>query len=143
MTPALTILHIAIAAAWFGHKLLVPGDIRASAGVKTEQAGPFLRRLRRAERLGQITGIGTLLSGAALWWVVGFETVDAGVWVGAGLVVGAILVGAAIGRPASKQLRFAVERGDRVAATIAGGRLSRVLGVESLLWLGALTAMVL
>ncbi|MGD2060412.1 MAG: hypothetical protein PVF87_06085 [Acidimicrobiia bacterium] len=143
MIAALTILHIAIASAWFGHKLLIPGDIRASAGLKTEQAGRFLQRLRRAERLGQLTGVGTLVSGAALWWAVGFETVDAGVWVGAGLVVGAILVGAAIGRPASNQLRYAVERGDRVEATIAGGRLSRVLAVESLLWVGALAAMVL
>lgn len=143
MIAALTILHITIAAAWFGHKLLIPGDIRASAGTRTEAAAPFLARLQRAERLGVATGLGTLLSGAALWWAVGFDTVAAGVWVGAGLVLGAILIGATLGRPASKQLRAAVEEGDRVEAAVAGGRVNRVLSIESLLWLGALTAMVL
>jgi hypothetical protein len=142
MIATLTIVHIAIAAAWFGHKLLLPGDIRASAGARTEAAGPFLSRLQRAERFGVATGLGTLASGGALWWVVGFDTVDAGVWVGAGLVLGAILIGAMLGGPATRQLRAAVESGDRIAATVAGGRLNRVLGIESLLWLGALTAMV-
>lgn len=143
MIAALNILHIAIAAAWFGHKLLVPGDIRASAGARTGAAAPFLARLQRAERFGFTTGLGTLLSGAALWWVVGFDAVDAGVWIGAGLVIGAILIGATMGRPATKRLREAVESGDRVAATVAGGRVNRVLGIESLVWLGALTSMVL
>jgi hypothetical protein len=143
MIPVLTILHIAIAAAWFGHKLLIPGDVRASAGARAEQGGPFLLRLRRAERLGVATGLGTLLSGAALWWAVGFDTVGVGVWVGAGLVLGAVLTGATMARPASNRLRAAIEDGDRVAAVEAGGRINQVLRIESLLWIGALTAMVL
>lgn len=143
MIAALTILHIAIAAAWFGHKLLIPGDIRASAGVRAEMGEPFLERLRRAERMGIATGLATLLSGAALWWAVGFDAVDPGVWVGAGFVLGAILIGATMGRPASQKLRAAIEAHDRVAATVAGARVNRVLGIESLLWIGALTAMVL
>lgn len=142
MTAALTILHIAIAAAWFGHKLLIPGDIRASAAARAGEATPFLTRLQRAERLGIVTGMGTLLSGAALWWVVGFDAVGSGVWIGASLVVAAILIGATMGRPAAQNLRRAVESGDRVKATVAGRKLNRVLGIESLLWLGALTAMV-
>ena len=113
MIAALTILHIAIAAAWFGHKLLIPGDIRASAGARNDSAAPFLARLQRAERFGIASGLGTLLSGVALWWAVGFDTVDVGVWVGAGLVLGAILIGATMARPASKRLRAAVEDGDR------------------------------
>lgn len=143
MIAALTIVHIAIAAAWFGHKLLIPGDIRASAGARHDVVEPFLTRLQRAERLGIATGLGTFISGAALWWAVGFDAVDPGVWVGAGLVLAAILIGATMGRPASKSLRTAVEDHDRVAAAVAGGRVNRVLGIESLFWLGALTAMVL
>ncbi len=141
MIPALTILHVAIAAAWFGHKLLVPGDVRAST--RLDQAGPFVARLQRAERFGIATGVGTALSGAALWWAVGFDTVDLGVWIGAGLVVGAMVVGATLGRPASKRLIAAIQHGDRVEATVAGNRVNQVLGLESLLWIGALAAMVL
>lgn len=143
MTATLTVLHIAFAAAWFGHKLLIPGDIRASVATRLDDTGPFLRRLKRAERLGQLTGVGTLLAGVGLWWVVGFDTVSIGVWVGAGLVVSALVVGATIGRTASNRLQVAVEANDRVEAARAGSQLGRALSVESILWLGALTAMVL
>lgn len=142
MTPTLTILHIAFAAAWFGHKLLIPGDIRASLSTRLDDPAPLLGRLKRAEHLGQVTGVGTLLFGAALWWVVGIDTVSIGVWVGAGLVIAAILVGATVGRTATNRLRAAVRAGDRVAAAVAGSQLSRALSVEGILWLGALTAMV-
>jgi hypothetical protein len=63
-------------------------------------------------------------------------------WIGLGLVVTAIAVGAIVARPASAELREAVGRGDRVEATIAGRRISQVLSVESVLWVGALVAMV-
>lgn len=142
MIVALTALHIAVAAAWFGHKLLIPGEIRRSAGAGPDQAEALLLRLRRAERFGQVTGAGTLLSGGALLWAVGVDTVGVGVWVGTGLVVASVVIGATLARPASKRLATAVGAGDRVAATIAGGEVGRVLGIESLLWLGALTAMV-
>ena len=142
MIAALTIAHIAIAAAWFGHKLLIPGDIRRSVSGGADQAAPFLARLKRAERLGQATGLGTLLSGGALLWAVGADTVALGVWIGLGLVLAAIITGAIVARPASKRLEAAVNAGDRVAATIAGGQISRVLGAEGVLWVAALTAMV-
>ncbi|HJQ77772.1 MAG TPA: hypothetical protein VJ948_11005 [Acidimicrobiia bacterium] len=142
MIVALTIAHIAIAAAWFGHKLLVPGDIRRSAGAGSADARALLSRLRRAERFGRLTGLGTVISGGLLVWAVGAGTVGIGVWVGTGLVLIAIVLGAVIARPASKRLVAAVETGDRVAASIAGAQIGRVLGIESVLWLGALAAMV-
>jgi hypothetical protein len=142
MIVTLEIVHIAIAAAWFGHKLLIPGDIRRSVHAGQSESEALLRRMKRAERLGIVTGLGTVLSGGALLWLVGVDTVAIGIWVGLGLVLAAIFLGATLGRPASKRLREAVSRGDRVEATIAGGQISRVLGLESLLWLGALTSMV-
>jgi hypothetical protein len=142
MVVTLEIVHIAIAAAWFGHKLLIPGDIRRSVHAGQSESEALLRRMKRAERFGILTGLGTLLSGGALMWLVGVDTVAIGIWVGLGLVLAAIVLGATLGRPASKRLREAVARGDRVEATIAGGQVSRVLGLESLLWIGALTSMV-
>ena len=142
MVVALTVLHIALAAAWFGHKLLVPGDIKASVRGDSDP-GPFLGRLKRAERVGQLTGVGTLLAGMGLAFAVDASTVGYGVWIGATLVVVTIVIGAVLARPVSNRLKTAVASGDRVTATIAGNRLNRLLGVESLLWLGALTGMVL
>jgi hypothetical protein len=142
MVVALTAIHIAIAAAWFGHKLLIPGDIRRSAGADNAQAQAFLARLRRAQGFGILTGLGTVLSGALLAWVVGVESVGPGVWVGAGLVLAAIALGAIVARPASRRLADAVQTGDRVGVNRAGAQVGRVLEIESALWLGALLAMV-
>lgn len=142
MVVALTAVHIAIAAAWFGHKLLIPGDIRRSAGAGKAQSEAFLARLRRAQGFGILTGLGTVLSGVVLAWVVGVESVGPGVWVGAGLVAAAIALGAIVARPASRRLDAAVKAGDRVGANRAGAQVGRVLEIESVLWLGALIAMV-
>jgi hypothetical protein len=141
MIPVLTIAHVAVAAAWFGHKLLIPGDIRASVHAGQIESEALVARLRRAERFGILTGLGTLLSGAGLIWTLGVETVSPWIWIGLALVILAIGVGAFAARPASKRLVEAVENGDRVAATVEGRQISRVLGAESLLWLGALTTM--
>ena len=141
MILALRIAHIAIAAAWFGHKLLVPADIRESVHASRAEAEALIARLRRAERLGVLTGLGTLISGGALMWAVGVHTVSLWIWVGLALVLVAVGIGATVARPASKRLRAAVSREDRVEATLAGRQVSRVLGIESLLWLGALVTM--
>lgn len=139
MTVFLRVLHIGTAAAWFGHKLLIPGDIRAGlADLAT--ARTLVSSLDRAERLGQITGVGTLLTGGLLWWNVG--SVDTGVMVGAGLVVLAILAGVTVARPASNRLRDSVAGDDLTGARSAARRVMAVLGIESLLWVGALVAMV-
>lgn len=74
-------------------------------------------------------------------WAVGIETVSLWIWVGLALVIVAVGIGAVVARPASKRLRDAVSRGDRVEATVAGRQIGRVLEVESLLWLGALVTM--
>jgi hypothetical protein len=142
MLVALTVIHIAIAAAWFGHKLLIPGDIRRSAAAGDAQADAFLARLRRAQGFGILTGFGTVLSGGMLAWEIGVERVRPGVWVGAGLVIVAIALGAIVARPASRRLVDAVQASDRVGASRASAQVRSVLGIESLLWMGALTAMV-
>jgi len=142
MVVVLTVLHIALAAAWFGHKLLVPGDIKASTRADADPTA-FVARLKRAERVGQLTGVGTLLAGVGLAFAVDASTVGYGVWIGATLVVATIALGAIAARPASNQLREAAVTGDRVSATVAGKRLNRILGLESLLWLGALAGMVI
>lgn len=141
MVLALTIAHVAIAAAWFGHKLLLPGDIRKSVHAGQAESEDLVSRLKRAERLGIVTGSGTLMTGVGLMWAVGIETVSLWIWGGLALVVVAIGIGALVARPASKRLVAAVVAGDRVAATVEGRQISRVLGAESLLWLGALTTM--
>lgn len=102
-----------------------------------------MKRLRRAERFGILSGLGTLISGGALMWAVGIETVSLWIWVGLALVLVAIGIGATVARPASKQLRAAVSRGDRVEATVAGRQINRVLGIEMLLWVAALTTMLI
>ena len=143
LVTTLNFLHILFAAAWFGHKLLVPGDIRRSTGSGGVADASFLDRLTRAERLGITSGLGTVIFGSILAFEVGFDTVDFGVWIGMGLAFSAIGVGAIAGRPVAKRLRTAVANGHRTDAAAAGAQLTRILSAESLLWAGALAAMVI
>lgn len=142
MIVVLRVLHVAIAAAWFGHKLLVPSDLRGSLGSQPE-AESLLVRIRRAETLGIATGMGTLLTGGGLVLAIGWQTVRASVYVGLALVVVAIGTGAVVARPASARLSEAVADGGLPSAGEAAGRLTTVLVTESVLWAGALVTMLI
>ncbi len=135
------VLHIAVAAAWFGHKLLIPTDMKTSLD-EPVAAGHLITRLARAESLGIASGLGTLATGGLLVLLIGPGSVGGGVWVGLGLVLVAIALGAILARPASKRLRSAVVSGDLASARRSAGRLSQVLITESLLWSGSLIAMI-
>ena len=140
MITVVRILHVGVAAAWFGHKLLIPFDIRSSLK-DPHEAASLVVRLRRAETLGISTGMGTLITGGLLAVMIGPGIIPAGIYVGLGLVVVAIAVGAIIARPASIGLRASVTDGRLDLASTHAARLTSVLVVESVLWSGALVAM--
>lgn len=135
------ILHIAVAAAWFGHKLLIPADLRSSLH-HVDAAAQLVVRLTRAETLGIATGLGTLVTGGLLVLLIGPASVNVGVWIGLGLVLTAIAIGAVVARPASRRLSAAVASTELVSARRDARLLSQVLLVESLLWSAALIAMI-
>ena len=139
---ALRVLHVAVAAAWFGHKLLIPSDLRRSLGDQN-QTTALLARLETAERLGIATGLGTLVTGVLLLIIIGPGVVAWTVYLGLGLVLTAIVIGATVARPASIELRRSVENGSLDAARPAARRLSAVLTTESLLWSAALVTMLI
>ncbi|NNF65504.1 MAG: hypothetical protein HKN07_14775 [Acidimicrobiia bacterium] len=143
MLTLVRVLHVGLAAAWFGHKLLIPADLRRSLGAGVEPAQALIVRLGLAEKLGVITGLGTLLTGVVMVLMIGATVVRSGIYVGLGLVLGAIAIGATVARPASARLRAAVTVGNLEAAVSEGRTLSQVLAAESLLWAGALVSMLL
>jgi hypothetical protein len=138
MELTIRILHIGLASAWFGHKLLIPADMDRS--IAAGEGRSLMVRLASAERLGQITGLGTLATGSVLVWLIGPGSVRAPIWVGVGAVIVAFVVGATIARPASNHLRASVSAGDISAGTHAA-TLGRLLVVESVLWVVALVSM--
>lgn len=142
MILTLRVLHVAVAAAWFGHKLLIPSDLRRSLS-DLDQATSLLPRLQLAERLGIGTGLGTLGTGLLLTFMIGPGVVAWPIYFGLGLVLIAIAVGAVVARPASIELREAIEGGTLERARKAGQRLSAVLTAEGLLWAGALVTMLI
>ena len=136
------VVHVIVAAAWFGHKLLIPADLRNAT---LRMAGPdpqLVSRVRRAQRLGVLTGLGTLASGALLVALIGQDAVPFRIYVGLGLVLVMFLVGSIMARPAWSALRVSVEEGIRTDATSAGRRLGRALNIESTLWVLALITMI-
>lgn len=143
MTQAALILHILIGAAWFGHKLLIPRDIRVSVRHE-ESAGYLIERMRRAQRLGIVAGLGTLATGI---WLMALTTGIADASVETYLAIGAVLamfvVGAVVAQPAWKRIREAIETGDIPGAAAGANGFNRALNFESVLWVFALTMMVI
>ncbi len=142
MLTLVRVLHVGLAAAWFGHKLLIPADLRRSIG-GVEPARALIVRLGLAEQLGVITGLGTLVTGVVMVFMIGPAVVRSGIYVGLGLVLGAIAIGATVARPASARLRAAVTAGNLEAAGPEARTLSQVLAAESLLWAASLVSMLL
>lgn len=138
-----TIIHIAVAAAWFGHKLLIPRDVRVS--VREPVSGKLLvDRMRRARIFG--VGSGVLTLGTGIWLVTlttGFAGAPITIHIALGAVVAMFLVGALVARPAWKRVENAIEVGDTPAAVGGANAFNSALNLESLLWILALAMMII
>jgi hypothetical protein len=141
MSELAIILHVLLAAAWFGHKLLIPRDVRVSVR-HPASASLLIERMSRAQRLGILTGLGTLATG--LWLVyltTGFLDAAINTYVALGAVLVMFVVGATLARPAWNRIRYAVEAEDIPTAAAAVSGFNRAVNLESLLWILALTMM--
>ncbi len=138
----LLVLHIAFAAIWFGHKLGLPADARATVhGMDGPQQG-LIERLKRAARLDVLAAAGTLVTGGALVYRRGLAEVPWTVYAGAGVAVALIVVSVMLTRPARRELRDALAGAERPEATAASRRLATAVNVEGLCWIAALVLMV-
>lgn len=139
---ALTTLHIAFAAIWFGHKLALPADARASIhGMEGPEAG-LVGRLRRAVGLDVISATGAILTGGLMAYRAGLGEIRITVWLGAAVAVGLIVFAVLVTRPARAELRGALLAGLRPEATAAAKRVANAVNLEGFLWLAALVLMV-
>ena len=138
-----TIIHIAVAAAWFGHKLLIPRDVRTS--VREPESGKYLvDRMRRARTFGIAAGVLTL--GTGIWLVTltsGFAEAPVTIHIAMGAVIAILLVGLLVARPAWKRIASAIADGDTPAAVGGAKSLNSALHLESLLWILALAMMII
>jgi hypothetical protein len=138
----LTVVHIAAAAAWFGHKLLIPGDVHAS--IRDVDGAPrFVSRIGRARRLGTVAGVVTI--GTGIWLVYevfGFADTPIRIWVGLGSALAIFVVAFVIARPAWKRIRSGMEDRDPASAASGVVRFRQALMLENFLWVLALVTMV-
>lgn len=142
MIVATKIVHIAFAAVWFGHKVLIPRDMRQSIHHPVDGGG-FIRRIERAERLGIGSGLGTILSGIGLILLTtGFAGTPLRIYFGLAAAIAMVFVGGLVARPAWKEIREGIIDDDLPRAAAAERPFTRALMIENLLWIGALGAMV-
>ena len=142
MLVMVKVLHIGVAAAWFGHKLLIPGDFDRSLTVQPLADG-LVRRMRTAERLGIGAGLGTVLTGVILvFMTTGWSDLPARIWIGLGAALMMVLIGASLARPAWMRIQASVEEGALREAQERAVFFKRTLAAENVLWIIALTAMV-
>lgn len=143
VVPFVTIIHITVAAAWFGHKLLIPRDVRVS--VREPESGKLLvDRMRRARTFGIVSGILTL--GTGIWLVTlttGFAGAQVTIFIALGAVIAMFLVGALVARPAWKRVEKAIDVGDTPAAVGGASAFNNALNLEGLLWILALAMMII
>ncbi|MGA7280471.1 MAG: hypothetical protein WBZ40_01680 [Acidimicrobiia bacterium] len=143
MVVTLKIFHILVAAAWFGHKLLIPRDMRDSIRHIGEGTELFIGRIKRAERLGQVAGLLTVASGLGLIYLVwGFADAPVRIYLGLGAALAMFVIGAALARPAWNRIEAGLTEGDATTAAASEPQLRRALLLENLLWVLALGAMV-
>lgn len=141
MILATKIVHIAFAAAWFGHQLLLPRDLRQSIH---EREGTVLHRIGRARRFGIISGLGTMVSGLALiWMTTGLAETPPAIWLGLAATLAIFVVGAAVARPAWGVIRSGLEDNDYPRAASRLRSFTGALHLEGLLWILALASMLL
>lgn len=137
------ILHVISAAIWFGHKALLPRDIRHSLHKRHEHQGLSVR-MARAERVGIVAGLATLATGLGLVHLTtGFDATPLRIWIGLAGVLGILLVGGLVSSPAWREVRAGLEANDLPAAVARVGALVGGLRLEGLLWVLALTTMLL
>ncbi|HSJ27643.1 MAG TPA: hypothetical protein VLB67_05485 [Acidimicrobiia bacterium] len=141
MRTLLLVVHIVAAAAWFGHKLTVPRQIRTSIDAGPDQAGTMVVQMRGTARLGIGAALLTVATGVALLALAGW-TATTVLGLGIMAALAAVAVGAVFARPAWRGLEAAVVDDDLATAGAFGRRFSRLLHVENLLWTAALWAMV-
>ena len=142
MIIALKIIHIVAAAVWFGHKVLIPGDVRASIRDTTGSAALILR-MKRAERAGIASGLVTVASGVGLIHLVfGFANAPLRIYIGLAAALAMFVIGATVARPAWQQITVGLEQGDTPGAAAGVGPFNRALVLENLLWVLALGTMV-
>lgn len=143
MIEVLTVAHVAFAAAWFGHKLLIPRDVRVSVR-EPESGRNLVGRMRRAQSLGLFAGLLTL--GTGLWLIIlttGFAQAPVTIHIALATVIGMFLVGFLAARPAWNRIKDAIDAGDTPGAVGGVTSFNRAINLESLLWILALTMMII
>jgi hypothetical protein len=142
MIVALKILHVLAAAIWFGHKVLVPGDVRKSIRDLSGSA-MFVDRMKQAQRLGIASGLVTVVSGLALTQLVwGITGAPIRIYLGLAAALAIFIVGATASRRAWRRIRSGIDAGDAPAAASGVGPFTRALALENLLWIFALGTMI-
>jgi putative copper export protein len=142
ITVALTVMHITAAAAWFGHKLGLTGELRTSIHAMEGSRPDLAARVRRRTRIDAMAVTFTFLTGGGLVAVEGIGELSPTVLAGIGAAV--VLVGVMIGmtRPARRRLSDELFAGRRPESTAAAKAVARATAAEHVIWIVALTLMV-
>jgi hypothetical protein len=144
-TPVLStllFLHVAFAAAWLGSALWTPGDVRRTLARGRPAVDALAARARPAYGLDLGAGLGTILTGLAVWAYEGFGH-RRGIEIGLLASLLRVIVTFVGIRPAWTAVEAAVSgSGDLAAADAPARRLGMLAGIAHALWLVALAGMI-
>lgn len=136
------VLHVALAAGWFGVGLSVPGDVRRTIALGPPHLGPLHARLLRTGMIARISAITTILSGIALVLMMGgFGTVQHRFHAAIALAVVTAGVGITMGKLAEK-IVAAGENASPETLSPYAKKIAALSGIHHLLWLTILVLMI-
>ena len=99
--------------------------------------------MKVAQRLGIVSGLGTVLSGIGLILLTtGFADAPVRIYFGLAAALGMFVIGALVARPAWAEIQGGIQSGDTPRAAAAVKPFTRSLVIENFLWIVALGSMV-
>ncbi|BDG03868.1 hypothetical protein [Anaeromyxobacter oryzae] len=142
LLSALLFLHVLFAAAWLGAALWMPGDVRRTLARGRPWVDALAARAAPALGLDLGAGVGTIVTGLAVWGVEGFGH-RTGIELGLAASLARVILTVVAIRPAWAAVQAAVAgTGDLVAADGPARRLGMLAGIAHTLWLVALAGMI-
>lgn len=136
---ALRIVHVALAATWFGASWLAAGDIKHTVAKGQPFVEALPERIARLERLAIPSGLLAFVTGLGLVVVIyGFGNVPLRLWIVIGLTLATFLVGGLLASPAWRRVKAAIAESDLTAAALHANTFARFMRVEHTLRLATL-----
>jgi hypothetical protein len=141
---SIKLVHVLAIATWFGPKVLVGADLRRAIADGASAMQAAVHRVNLVQKVAIAASMVALASGLVMIFLLGgFGAVEHRIHLGLALTLALFGLGAFGVDKAWKRIREAVKAGhDKELLSRLERRLSRLMSIEDVIWVGVLMLMV-